>query len=396
MTQTVERRPLTRSQPPRPTAASVVVPGVVAAMWALGAGLVAVAVPVLLAWVSDARSGAGAAEATRTAGQLWLLAHRGSLELPGGALGLTPLGLMAVPLALLHRAGRHGARTVAPPGPRQAATLVLATAFPYAVGAAFLSAVLGTSAVRPDPVSALLGGFVVGLVGVGSGVAREAKLYLLLRRLPARVRRIAVAAAGGSAALLAGGALVACGSLLAHAGRVGSLAGATAPGWVGGVTLLLLCMLLIPNAAVWGAAFALGPGFAVGVGTSVGPLAVTLGPVPALPLFAALPGGDVPTWVLICALLLPLLSGVVVGLLLARRCAGSIGTAACEAAVAGVTAGLGMAVLAWLSGGPLGGGRLVDVGPSPWQTGLAAAVELAVPAAGVAALAVRRKRRSLG
>ena len=395
MTSTVERPPLTRPKPAGPTT-PVLVPGLIAALWALGAGLVALAVPVLLAWVSDARSGAGAAEATRTAGQLWLLAHRASLELPGGSLGLTPLGLMAVPLALLHRAGRHGARTANPNGTRQAANLILATAFPYAVGAGFLSALVGTSGVRPDPVTSLLGAFVVGLVGVGSGVAREARLSVLLRSLPARTRRIAVGAAGGVGALLAAGALVAFGSLVAHLGRVGSLAGASAPGWVGGVTLLLLCLLLLPNAAVWGAAFALGPGFAVGVGTSVGPLGVTLGPVPALPLLAALPGGDVPTWVLVSALLLPLAAGSAVGLLLARRSVGTAGSAAVEAAAAGASAGVVMALLAWLSGGPLGGGRLVDVGPSPWQIGLAAGLELGVPAAGVAALAVRRKRRSLG
>lgn len=395
MTSTVERPVRRPPPPPRTAPAAVVVPGVVSALWALGAGLVALAVPVLLVWASDARSGASAGEALRTAGQLWLLAHGGSLAVPAGVLGLTPLGLLAVPLALLHRAGRHGARTVEVDGLRLGAALTLATAFPYAVGAGFLAALAGTQAVQPDPVTALLGAFAIGLIGVASGVTREARLHRRFRRLPDRLRRLGTAAAGGVAALLGTGALVAGTALAFHAGRATSLAGATDPGWVGGVGLFLLCLLLIPNAAVWGAAFALGPGFALGVGTSVSPLAVTLGPVPSLPLLAALPGGDVPSFVL-AAFALPLLAGILTGVLVARRSTGNARTVAAEALLAGLIAGIALTLLAWLSGGPLGGGRLADVGPSPWQTGLAAAVELGLPAAATAALAVRRKRRSLG
>jgi hypothetical protein len=49
-----------------------------------------------------------------------------------------------------------------------------------------------------------------------------------------------------------------------------------------------------------------------------------------------------------------------------------------------------MAVLAWVSGGPVAGEQLSAVGPSPWQTGVAAAVELGLVAA-VAAWLHRRK-----
>jgi hypothetical protein len=56
------------------------------------------------------------------------------------------------------------------------------------------------------------------------------------------------------------------------------------------------------------------------------------------------------------------------------------------AAVAAL-AGAAMTVLAWLSGGPAGPGRLADIGPVPWLTGLVFAAEVA---AGTAlALAVR-------
>ena len=47
---------------------------------------------------------------------------------------------------------------------------------------------------------------------------------------------------------------------------------------------------------------------------------------------------------------------------------------------AGVVAGSLLAVLMLLASGPVGGRRLAAVGPSPWQVGLAVAVEVAVVA----------------
>jgi hypothetical protein len=369
------------------------VPGVTAALWALAAGLVTLALPVLLAWATDSRSGSGAAAATQAAGQLWLLAHGTSLAIPGGVFGLTPLGLVLVPLALLHRAGRHSARTVPVPTPRTAALLVGTIAFPYAVGAGFVAAASSTAAVEPAPVQALLGGAVVAALGAGSGVLREAGLLTHVRRLPERLRRLAVGVAAVTGVLVAAGAALVALSLAVHAGRVTSLASSSAPGLVGGLLLLGVGLLLVPNAAVWGASWVVGPGFTVGVGTSVGPFATSLGPVPAFPLLGALPSTGPPVWCGVLALLLPLAGGVLAGLLVARRLeTASALTGAWEAALVGPCAGLVFAALAVVSGGPLGGGRLTAVGPSPWQVGLAVAGEVAVPAAAAAALAVRRRR----
>lgn len=390
---TPARRPLTRPVPaPRRSAPGVLVPGLTAAGWALGAGLVTVALPVLLAWASDSRSGSGAAAATRTAAQLWLLAHGTWLAVPGGQVGLVPLGLLALPLLLLHRAGRHSTRTTPVAGSREAALLVLAIAAPYALGAAVVAALAATRVIEPDPVRALVGALLVGVLGAGSGVLREAHMLGALRTLPARVRWLAVGTAGATAVLLAGGSVVAGLSLALHAGRATGLASATAPGLLGGVALLLLGLLLTPNAAVWGMSWTAGPGFAVGVGTTVGPLGTTLGPVPAFPLLAALPSADVPLWFGVVALGVPLGAGVVAGLLVARRLRiSSATTAALEAAAIGPFAGLCALVLAALSGGPLGGGRLAAVGPSPWQVGLAVLVETALPAAVTAAVVVHRR-----
>lgn len=361
-----------------------------AALWAALAGLVAMTVPVLLVWAADGRSGAGAAAAVRTAGQLWLVTHGTALDVPGGHVGLTPLGLTAVPLVLLARAGAHAARQAGVARVRDAVRLTVAVAAPYAVVAAVVAGLSRAPQVVPSPLHALFGGLLLGALGAGAGVVRAAGLWPgLWRRLPLRACGLAVATAAATGVLLAGGALVVGGALLMHAGGAADLARASGPGLVGGLALFVLGVGLVPNAVVWGAAWLAGPGFAVGVGTAVGPFAATLGPVPALPLLAALPGTAPPLWAGLLVLMLPLTAGGVAGLLLLRRLADpSWRRAAGEAALAGPCVGAVLALLAALAGGPLGGGRLAAFGPSPWRVGLGVALEVGVGAAAVAGLRV--------
>lgn len=393
MTSTLDRPVLPKPRP-RPAARkaperSPLGPGLVAAAWAAGAGLVTLGVPVLLVWATDSRSGSGAAAATKSVGQLWLLAHGAGLSVPGGSLGLTPLGLVLLPLLLLHRAGRHAARTAGVTSLAQALRLVVAVAFPYAVAAGVLSGASATDHVRPAPVQAVLGALAVGAVGSASGVLREAGLLRSFRRLPAQVRRQVVAVGAATCSLLAAGSLLAGLSFTVHAGRATALAGASDPGLLGGLALLALGLACVPNAAVWGASWLAGPGFAVGVGTAAGPFGTHLGAVPAVPLLAGLPSDPVPTWLGVVALAVPLAAGAVAGVLLARRLACGPGRAALDGLVTGLGSGAVLALLAWQSGGPLGGGRLTDVGPSPWQVGLAVAAEVALGASACAAF-VRR------
>ena len=369
--------------------------GLLGALWTVCAGVVATAVPVLLVWAADARSGSGATDAMRTAGQVWLVAHGAGVQVPGGVLGLSPLGLLALPMALLLRSAGHGARECRVTSLRQALQLTAAIALPYGVLCAVVAAVCATAQVHPVAWQALLAGWAVAGVGGCAGVLRGARLWpAVLPALPARVSRLVPATAAALGVVVAGGALLAGGSLLAHLGRAGDLAAATAPGRVGGVALLLLGLTLVPNAAVWGSAWLAGPGFHVGVGTAVGPYATTLGPVPSLPLLAALPG-PVPPWLGLVGLCVPVAGGVLAGLLVVRRLTAPTWlVAAREAALTGPAAGAVAALAGWLSGGPAGGGRLTDVGPSPWQLGLAVAAEVTVGAAVAAAVTIRLRQRT--
>ncbi len=139
-------------------------------------------------------------------------------------------------------------------------------------------------------------------------------------------------------------------------------------------------MLLLPNGALWALAYAAGPGFTVGAGTGVSPFGATLGPVPAFPLLAALPGDGTPPPAVRAALLLPVLAGVLAGWVVGRRLPAATGAGRLPALLTGRVArpaGYGLlagglvalvtAVLAVLAGGALGPGYLAAVGPSAWQ-----------------------------
>ena len=415
MTSTTDRRPPPRTGPPsRPTrtgprpsrgttggvrsraggTGSPLPAGLTAAAWALGAGLVALALPVLLVWATDSRSGSGAVAALRAVAQVWLLANGDHLHVPGGVLGLTPLGLTALPLALLWRGGRHAALTVGTGDLAAVGTLTAAITVPYAVGTAVVAAAASTAQLRPAPVHALLAGAVVAALGAGAGVLRQSGITAqLVDRLPPRVRGLSVGTAAAVVLLVGVGALVAGASLAVHVHRAGVLARSSHPGVVGGVALLLVGLLLVPNAALWAAAWLAGPGFAVGVGTTVGPLGTAVGPLPALPLLAALPASAPPTWLGMCALAIPALAGAAAGAVVAPRLAVGWLRAAGEAALLGPCAAVAVGVLAAVSGGPLGGGRLRAVGPSPWRVGLAAGLGIAVGAALTTALLVALRGR---
>ncbi len=392
MTETLSRP--ASSPPPVPEAGpGPLRTGLGAALRAAVGGLLLIGLPVLVAWAMETRSGAAGGDVLRSVGQLWLLAHGVSLEVADGRFGLTPLGLCAVPLVLLFRAGRR----VAEPDPSRSVRAGLRSALvigvPYALLTALVAASSSTGVVRPSPTQALLGGAAIGVLGAGAGALRASRLdRAAWAALPARARRLGSGAGTVSAVLLAAGALLAGLSLAAHLGQAAELARVSDPGPVGGVTLLLLGLTLVPNAVIWAGSWLVGSGFALGVGTSISPFAHEVGAVPAFPLLAALPGGPTPGGLGVLALLVPVAAGALAGRQI-LRVLGATPTLArtiAETAALGPACGLVWALLAWLAGGPAGSARLSVLGPSPVQVGLAVAALVAVGA--VAAALVLRHR----
>ena len=357
-----------------------------AALWSI----LGIAVLVVVLWAAEDRGRGPASGAASTAGQLWLLSHGARLSLGGEPVGLVPLGLTVGPLLLCRRAGSRVAAQI--PG-RRASVTGAAVAAPYAAVALLLALLVGSGSFVAL-VTAVLGAGLVSFAGAAVGAAHAEGSFARVRdRLPGGVVDAAVGGGAAVGALLAASALLAGISLVLHHATATSLARASEPGAVGGLGLLIAGVALVPDAVVWAASWLAGPGFAVGSGTGVSPFGVHVGPLPGLPLLAALPRGPVPSVVALLVLLTPVACGALGGrVLLRRRPSASWTSVLRDAASCGAAGGVGVGLLAVLSGGPLGSDRLVAVGPSPWRVAVASAVEVALGAA--LALAEVRARAS--
>ncbi|WP_019632417.1 DUF6350 family protein [Actinomadura atramentaria] len=372
------------------------VTGIVGAVWCVGIGLAVLITVTLIGWIAAPRSaiGHGLPGVFRTAVTFWLVAHHAGFSLEHGRVGLLPIGILVLPGALLYRCGGWMIRSAGTPRrPRRAVVdVAVALAVPYAVLAGLLALVATTKAVRPSPWQALLACLLVAFAAGGLGAARavvaargprvRSGLGALLRLLPARPRALVVGVCGALGVLLAAGALLVGASLALHLPDADHAYRDLAPGIVGGVLLLLVELVFLPNAIIWGSSYAVGAGFAVGAGTSVSPSGVFLDLVPAFPPLAALPDPGPAPVVSFVALVAPFVAGAVGGVLTMRSLPGSAAeTAPLWGFGTGALTGGALALLAALSGGPMGGGRLVTVGPSPWQAGLLAALEVGIAAA---------------
>jgi Family of unknown function (DUF6350) len=158
-------------------------------------------------------------------------------------------------------------------------------------------------------------------------------------------------------------------------------------GVAGGIALTLAQLALVPNLVIWASAWFIGPGIAIGTGTSVSPVGTTLGSVPGLPILGALPNGTLTLGFL--GLLVPVLIGFLCGVVIRQRMPqpelilskrSSVWYFVATGVGIGVVAGLLLGLLAWASTGALGPGRLVDVGPNPLLVGALAAVEIGIAA----------------
>jgi hypothetical protein len=351
---------------------------------------------------------------------VWLLAQHGGLAVAGGHVGIVPLGLTLAPLAACWLGGRRLARVLDPRADAIAAGATRATpTWPPAVALASFAGtyclvvaaavlIADMPGAHPIGLQAVLGGAVVSSVcgTLGAAAYRHrgftAGLLRTVGMLPSPVAGWVGPAVVAVAVQVAAAAVVVVGMLGLGRGHVLELHRALDPGVAGGAVLTLGQALLLPNLVLWVAAALAGPGFAVGSATSVTLWSSHLGPLPALPALGALPApGPLPRAAL-ALLAVPVLAGVVAGVLLRRirrspgssRWTGRLRTSADVAGVGGL-AGVGMALLAWLSGGPAGPGLLAVTGPQPLLTGLAFGVEVAVGVALVVAFP-RTRRRFVG
>ena len=366
---------------------SLLTTGTIAALVVTGTGLATLTLLVLIGFVAAPHVGFGLPAVLRTAAALWLVGHHVGFAFRGaGRIGMLPLGLVLLPGLLLWRAGRWVVRATGIHRLRHIWPAALGLAIPYGLLSGAL-ALASRSAIESSSVpQAVAWGFLLALAAGGLGGARAlAPWRQLIALLPLRARSVVVGVAGCLASLTVAGSLVVGISLVVHLHEMATLTDSLAPGTIGTLLLLLLQLGYLPNAIIWAIAFAVGPGFAFGSATVVTPTGSALAQLPAFPLLAALPPGlhaALPGWLEPVVLALPYLAGGVGGLLIVR----SAGRLPLDAAplrglACGALSGMLLGLLAVVSGGPLGDGRLAAVGPSPWQVCLVSALELGIAAA---------------
>lgn len=378
--------------PPARPSRPLVITGAIAACAAAGSGLVCITLLVLAGWIAAPHAGLGLPGVLRTATDLWLVGHHVGFALHGtgrigaGRIGMLPLGLVLLPGALLWTAGRWVVRRGQVARLADVGYAALALAVPYGLVAGALALAGQSALATPSLLQAVLSGFLIALVAGGLGGARAlAPWRRLIELLPPRARAVLLGSLGALTFLTGAGAILAGASLAARMGDFRSVDVALAPGLVGGGLLLLAQLAYIPNAIVWSICYTLGPGFAFGTGTVVAPTGSALGPLPMLPMLAALPAGAHSTatgWVSLLMLSVPYLAGVFGGLLTARAAPiPAVELAPLWGFACGVATGCALGLLAAFAGGPLGSGRLTAVGPSGWQAAVVCVLEVGVAAA---------------
>ena len=380
---------------------------------AVAIGMGVLLVPMSVLWLAENNGTTDWMVAYRTAADFWLAAHGVHIVIPAGTvaniavpdfvISLAPLGLTAVVAFTAYRMGKRLAASRSMwPGWLAAALVylgfsLLITSTSHAP-VAFVNEGQGTF--QPPLVFTLLlvlSSLVAKPVDLGVANLPESEERVLVRRW--------LSTAGGSAhwvfaalwrpALIAGTAVVF--GLIAVSSLV--IAALLAFNWIevirlyeglqltllGGIMVTFGQIALLPNLVVYGADWFTGAGFSLGEGSLVSPLGSQLGPLPSMPVLAALPPGQLAFGM--AAIAVPVVLAFVSTLAI-RKYAHAIRFEFASAASAsvslgaaiGLVAALEMVALNLMASGAIGPGRFQVVGGSWWLVGAVVFVETALVA----------------
>jgi len=238
----------------------------------------------LLAWATAGSATGYTGDPLRAALWIWIGAHQVpfSLALPpsglAGYFSYLPLGALIFPvLAIRNGLTRTIQRLDNDPSLVAPARMIFAIA--YTVFVLFASLFSKTDSVKPVwyfvllyvlPFALLVGATVGRKVALGQGFLFGSRIIALLLGISSIIFGLC---------------------LLLNISMVKNLTTVLQPGIFGGLLLLILNILYIPNAIVATLSYFSGVGFAVGSGTLISPLSFRLNKIPAMPLLGALPEG---------------------------------------------------------------------------------------------------------
>ena len=356
--------------------------------------VVCLALGVVGWFLADAGAHGTPSDGLRVGALGWLLAHGSGVTVNGVAITFVPLGISALCAWSTWRIGHRVGDAISGHGPdsdriadgeRDWTVPTAASVFTagYILVAIITGAVASTAATAPS-LARVVGWSVVltatfGWAGIATGSGR---LAIWATLVPPWLR----AAFAGGLRILGGFLVVSTAlflvSLAVDFGTAVNVMSRLHTGAGDATVYTVLTAMLVPNATIFAGSYLLGPGFLVGTGTMVSPTLVSLGPVPMFPLLAALPdNGATPAWATYLIAVPPLVAAIAVARAQRRTPTLRWEQGALRGCVGGVTAGLLLGILAAVSGGAAGPGRLAEVGPDALAVGLFTVLEVTVAAA---------------
>jgi hypothetical protein len=345
---------------------------VVAAVGAAAAGWIIVAAPVVVASLTGPPR--AITSGLKLATELWLLGHGAGAVIGGTTITLMPLGLTALLILILSGLAAMAARQAVlahesddlPQDVRQRLLprLVLSFTGTYVLTVGSVAFLFST----PTQVAkALLGAAILGSVSGLMGMARVVG-WDAVRTWPLWAKRVPLAAGAGAATVLVGGSLALLTALVQGRARITELSTSLGADPIGGLVLVLGELAYLPNLVLWAASWVLGAGFSLGDGSVVSPILTHVGLLPAVPVLGAVPTGPPSRAVMVAWLLVGVVAGVMAAwTAVAPRRRARFDETSLVGGLAGVVAGVAVTVVAVASRGNLGIGRLVGIGPRPFE-----------------------------
>lgn len=376
-------------------------------------GLAAVLAPLLLMWVVTFGGLADWSALWPATVRIWQLGNLVPLSLTlddaflvemglpeeagSFAISLAPLAFAALIAAFAARSGRRALRS------GRWLTGVAAGTATTALAAVIAQLTAGNPVAEAQPWQAILFPTLVYgipmLLGAVTGAWSEGdegvvdRVHDAADRLPAGWREFPALMARGGGMALAGvvgfAALAIAAAVPLRGGSVIALYEASHVDLTGVILLTAAQFAYLPTMLGWSVAWIAGPGFALGAGTGVTPVATQLGVLPGVPMLGLLPEHGSP--LLLLWVIAPVVAGTVAGwgvrtaFRAEARAEGAdhepVVPRAVLAVGIAVIAGAGGALIAALTSGSLGPGRLAQTGPEPGAIALSLGLEVFVGAA---------------
>ncbi len=316
----------------------------------------------LIAWATAGSASGSTTDPIRGAVWIWLGAHHipFQLALPptgiAGYLTYLPIGAIFLPFIVIRTSFLRALdRLKGDYHDLNSVRLIFSSI--YAVLATALAFASSSESIAPQWYLAPVFAFLIALF---------ATMTVGVRMAPSRTLRIALRLL----AIILGTSLIAVSVLIwLNFEQVKLITISLQPGIFGGVLLLILNILYLPNAAIALAAYFSGTGLAVGAGTIVSPWWHELGQIPALPLLGILPVTRQPL------ALLGITFFIALGVLLAYLASGfELGSYIQTF----IFVAAGLTLLAYLASGSLVTAEMGAVGVSIWKFSLSTIAEIGI------------------